>query len=255
MNTHRLEGLRESWKSEEQQPFQGWDFSYLSGRWNQEEPPWAYEDRMRELARTSSSSLDLGTGGGERLLKLREVFPPFVCATEGYPPNLRLARERLEPLGVKVVEAEDGLYKELPFENEAFDLITSRHTAYNIAEVKRVLKPDGTFLTQQVDGNSLSDLMEVFGVQPQWPYMTLQFALEGARSVDLDLIKGEEWTGKLIFNDVGALVYYLKAVSWTVPGFSMETHLETLVMLQQRMDREGELAFQEKRFMLEAQKV
>ena len=34
---------------EEQQPFIGWDFSYLSGRMYQEQAPWRYSARAAEL--------------------------------------------------------------------------------------------------------------------------------------------------------------------------------------------------------------
>ena len=50
--------------------------------------------------RGAQSVLDLGTGGGERLLELREDWPARVAATEGYAPNLALATERLAPYGV-----------------------------------------------------------------------------------------------------------------------------------------------------------
>ena len=47
--------------------------------------------------------LGLGdTGGGERLLKLKEHWPQKVVVTEEYPPNFKLVTERLAPLGVIV---------------------------------------------------------------------------------------------------------------------------------------------------------
>jgi hypothetical protein len=82
--------LVEAWKREEDRPFTGWDFSYLHGRMLEEQPPW--------------SLLDMGTGGGERLLALREHWPPHVAVTEDYPPNVKLVTERLAPLGVRIVE-------------------------------------------------------------------------------------------------------------------------------------------------------
>gem|GEM_PF-1972829 len=35
----------------------------------------------------------------------------------------------------------------------------------------------------------------------------------------------EDWQGALCFTDVGAIVYYLKALPWPVPGFMVEMHL------------------------------
>ena len=57
--------LVETWKREEEQPFSGWDFSYLDGRMIEEQAPWSYSSRAAELMRRSSAVIDLGTGGGE----------------------------------------------------------------------------------------------------------------------------------------------------------------------------------------------
>lgn len=61
------------WEQEEQKPFSGWDFSYLDGRMLEEEHHWSYTSRAVELMRHCSSVLDMGTGGGERLLKMKDA--------------------------------------------------------------------------------------------------------------------------------------------------------------------------------------
>jgi SAM-dependent methyltransferase len=248
------EELLEKWQAEERHPFTGWDFSYLAARWIDETPPWSYEEMVRELMAVSRAVLDLGTGGGEKLLGFKDVFPPRVVATEGYPPNFRLARERLGPLGVEVVKSDGSLFEILPFEAEAFDLVIDRHTGFNIAEVERVLTPDGTFLTQQVDGRNLSDLSAVFDCEQPWTYFTLDFVLEKIRETNLVVEIAQEWTGKLIFKDVGAIVYYLKAVPWIVENFSVERNLDHLMALQQRLEKEGELVFCQRMMVVKTNK-
>lgn len=244
------------WKQEETQPFVGWDFSYLSGRYIAEDPPWSYENMVRELLLASRSVLDLGTGGGEKLLELKDVLPPHTVATEGYHPNYLLAQERLGPLGVEMVETNASLHQELPFEDEAFDLVISRHTAFNIAEVERVLTPNGIFLTQQVDGNNLSDLTEAFDGNPLWPFYTLDFILDTIKeATSLEVERAEVWAGESKFKDVGAVVYFVKAVPWNgVEGFSVERYQKHLEKLQQRLEEEGELLFRQKLFMVKARK-
>jgi hypothetical protein len=64
-----------SWIREEGQPFTGWDFSYLDGRMLQEQAPWSYSTLTAERMRHASAVLDMGTGGGERLLALRVQIP------------------------------------------------------------------------------------------------------------------------------------------------------------------------------------
>ena len=246
--------LLETWRREEEQPFVGWDFSYLDGRMLEEQPPWSYTSRARALMRTSMSVLDLGTAGGERLLLMKDDWPAKVVVTEEYPPNIALARERLEPLGVSVVEAELRDLALLPFEDVEFDLILNRHAAFNVAEVARTLTPGGTFLTQQVHGMWAHDLLAAFDATPKWPDATPAFYLPLAEKAGLDLITVEDWSGELAFTDVGAIVYYLKAVPWLVSGFSVETHLDYLHSLQHQLEQTGKLVFTAKKYLIEVRK-
>ena len=144
--------LVELWRREEQRPFTGWDFSYLADRMVQELPAWSYASRAAELMRQAGSVLELGTGGGERFLQLRGHWPSRVTVTEEYPPNVALVRERLGSLGVRVVEVRLTDIDPLPFATDEFDVVLNRHSAFNSAEVARVLGPGGTFLTQQIFG-------------------------------------------------------------------------------------------------------
>ena len=230
--------LVERWKAEEERPFIGFDFSYFANKWIDEEPPWSYEEQVRELMPNAQSVLDIGTGGGEKILAFKDLWPRQVTVTEGYPPNLQLARERLEPLGVTVIENSETLEGRMPFDDAAFDLVLNRHAAFNIVEVERILRPGGTFLTQQVDGRNLADLSDAFETKQLWTYFTLDFVLKALKKTNLIVETAEEWTGQTAFQDVGTLVYYLKAVPWLVPGFSVETHQAYLIQLQRRLEKE-----------------
>jgi SAM-dependent methyltransferase len=249
-----LSELIETWKQEEQYPFSGWDFSHLDGRMLEEQAPWSYTSRAAEWMRQASSVIDLGTGGGERYLKLRAHWPKKVVATEEYPPNIKLATERLSPFGVRVVDVrltEDG---RLPFADGEFDLVLNRHSGFNPQEVARILAPGGTFLTQQVHGLWAADLLAAFGTKPQWPDATPEKYVPQLRAAGLAITEIREWSGKLSFTDVGAIVYYLKAVPWLVPGFSVETYMESLQTLQRRLENGDSLTFAARKYLLEAHK-
>jgi SAM-dependent methyltransferase len=248
------EKLLTSWKEEAQQPFTGWDFSYLDGRMLEDQAPWSYTTRAMELMDQSSSVIDLGTAGGERLLMMRAHWPPKVVVTEDYPPNVRLATERLTPLGVQVVDVELSDDAPMPFADGEFDLVLNRHTAFNALEVGRILAPGGTFLTQQVHGLWAQDLLAAFDVHPQWPEATPEKYIPLLRAAGLHIVDVQEWVGKLAFTDVGAIVYYLKAVPWSVPDFTVETHLEHLFRLQHKLESGEELAFEARKYLIETQK-
>jgi len=254
MDHKAADALLQQWKREESEPFAGWDFCHIAGRYVEMQPPWSYMGMTRELMLSSKAVLDIGTGGGERLLELKDCFPKRVAATEGYPLNLALARKRLSPYCVEVVEAEESLKAKLPFADGKFDLVIDRHSAYNASEVARILKRRGVFLTEQVDGTSLTDLHREFGCEPQWPFFTLDYALELIKPKGFKVVDAREWEGKTVFKDVGALVYFLKAVPWIVPGFTVKTHVEHLLRLQERLEKEGQLTFTERLLMIKAEK-
>ena len=240
------------WQQEEKQPFTGWDFSYLDGRMFEEQPPWSYEAQATDLLHNANSVLDLGTGGGENFLKLKPHWPPKVVVTEDHPPNLKLATERLAPLGVRVENVsltETGL---LPFTTAEFDLILNRHAAFNPGEVARILSPGGTFLSQQIHGLWAYDLLALFDAKPQWPNATPQHYIPLLAAAGFQLETVEEWSGTLTFTDVGAIVYYLKAVPWLVPNFSVKRHAQTLLKLQYQLDRGQSLTFQAGKYLLRA---
>ena len=120
----------------------GWDFSWLDGRATEQRPSWGYQRLMAERMAHASAALDIQTGGGEVLAGIPEL-PKLTVATESWPPNIERATRLLHPLGVAVVADQDE--PPLPFADEAFDLVVSRHpvTAW-WEEIARVLQPGGT---------------------------------------------------------------------------------------------------------------
>ena len=140
--------------------FEGWDFSYIERTGRMQEFPltWNYRNKVMMEMYGVSSLLDMGTGGGEFLSTLSPL-PKYTCATEGYVPNISIARNRLEPLGVKVYKVEDD--EELPFNDEAFELVINKHESYSPKEVRRILDNKGIFITQQVGGLNDKEINEI----------------------------------------------------------------------------------------------
>ena len=134
-------------------------------------------------------------------------------------------------------------------------MIINRHSAFNTNEVARILAPGGTFLTQQVHGLWAQDLVAAFDAKPLWPYATAPYNVARLEAAGLTINRVEDWQGKLTFTDVGAIVYYLKAVPWTVEGFSVKTHLDNLLQLQNRLDNGQKLAFEARKYLIKASKI
>ena len=142
----------------------------------------------------------------------------------------------------------------MPFADGEFDLVLNRHAAFNSSEVARVLSTGGTFLTQQVHGMWAWDLQAAFDVKPMKPDVTVAKYVPKLELSGLTIVTAEEWEGRLVFADVGAIVYYLKAIPWEVPGFAVKTHLRHLLALQRKLEAGAELGFYAAKFLIEASK-
>jgi hypothetical protein len=96
--------------------------------------------------------------------------------------------------------------------------------------------------------------LAAFDAKPQWPEATLDKYVPRLKEAGLKIIDAQDWSGQLIFTDVGAIVYYLKAVPWLVPGFSVETHLKYLLALQEQLENQKPLNFAARKYLIEARK-
>ncbi|NUO61355.1 MAG: methyltransferase domain-containing protein [Hamadaea sp.] len=231
----------------------GWDFSWLDGRATEQRPSWGYLRRMSELMASARVAVDVQTGGGEVLAEVPRLAPT-TYATEGWPPNLALARRTLQPLGVAVVEAaEDG---PLPFPDETFDLVVSRHpNVVGWGELARVLQPGGVYFSQQIGPGSNRELTEFFlGPQsygPERDPATARRELAAAGLV-LDDLQAESLL--VTFADVGAVVYFIRKVIWAVPDFTVEKYHDTLLAMHEHIQRHGRFESHAQRMLVVAHK-
>jgi SAM-dependent methyltransferase len=239
----------EAWKHE----FSGWDFDFIRGRMVEEQPSWDYRQIVLEKIRDAQALLDLDTGGGEFLASLQPL-PKETCATEGNPPNIPVARERLEPLGVKVFDTHAAF--QLPFADGTFDLVIDRHGGILASEIGRVLRTGGTFLTQQVGGRNCIRLNEALQDKPEFIFSdwTMEKAVRDLEKSGLRIVDRREEFPSAEFKDIGAVVYYLKAVPWQVGDFSIEKYYDRLGEIQNTIQEIGVFKVDQHRFLIEAQK-
>ena len=237
--------------------FSGWDFGYLVGRMVQDPLSWDYRSRVRELLTDAATLLDVDTGGGEVLASLAPL-PPHTVATEGYVPNISVARQNLEPLGVKVVELEvnDCDACKLPFSEETFDLIINRHGSFAADEFYRILKHNGQFITQQVGGTNLYGLNEALHATAS--DMDLTWNLDKASAqltqAGFTVIFAKEEFPKTTFSDIGAVVYYLRAIPWQLTDFSVDRYIDRLTAIHETIENTGEFVVHAHRFYIEVER-
>ncbi|MER7848738.1 methyltransferase domain-containing protein [Kitasatospora sp. NPDC096077] len=237
----------------------GWDFSWLEGRATEERPSWGYQRLLAGRLGTAGAALDIQTGGGEVLAGALRLGgggrPPVLAATESWPPNLARATRLLQPLGAVVVADPDE--PPLPFADEAFDLVSSRHPVRAWwTEIARVLRPGGAYVAQHVGPASAFELVEYFlGPQPA-AREARRPEVEGAqaRAAGLEVVDLRSERLRMEFRDIGAVVYFLRKVIWMVPGFTVAGHLDRLRELDALIRAEGPFVAHSARFLIEARK-
>jgi SAM-dependent methyltransferase len=236
-------------------PVDGWDFSWLDGRATEERPPWGYARLAAARLARVTTALDLDTGGGEVLAGL-PTWPRRMAATESWPPNAARAARRLRPRGGWVIATgADG--PALPFQPAVFDLVISRHPVNTWwAEVARVLRPGGTFLAQEIGARSNAELYEaIAGPTPAGTETRgAQRSRRLAEQAGLAVVDLREATLRLEFYDIGAVIWFLRKVIWTIPGFSVARYRAPLAALHERITADGRFVCHATRFLIEARK-
>ncbi|SDH05556.1 Methyltransferase domain-containing protein [Lentzea fradiae] len=230
-------------------PLEGWDFSWFEGRATEERPPWGYASLVAARLAEVGSALDLQTGGGE-VTASAPVLPPLMAATESWPPNAAVAAKNL-PFVVRAPDAGP-----LPFRASAFDLVISRHPVVTPwQEVARVLKPGGTYFSQQIGEGTNRELTEfMMGPQPRGDARGTSRARAEAEAAGLEVLRLEPVSLRVAFFDVGAVVHFLRKVLWTVPGFTVERYRDRLLAMHEHIQAHGEFACTSARFLVEARK-
>ena len=243
----------------------GWDFSWFEGRASEERPPWGYArllgERMSALASVpDAAALDLQAGGGEVLASI-PAGPPTLMATESWPPNVEVARRNLARLGAQVVPVEEEL-SDLPFDDATFDLVVSRHpVAVPWNEVARVLKPGGSYFSQEVGDGSVRELTEfMMGPLPEpdpsaVPARHPKRSVRAAEQAGLTVTDVREFRGRMEFYDVAAVVHFLRKVIWIVPGFTVDGYRDRLRALHERIQADGPFNATTARFLIDARKA
>lgn len=239
------------WKEEEAHAFSGWDFSHLDGRYVVDPLPWDYREKVRDFLKPGVRLLDMGTGGGEFLLSLGHPYE-LTAVTEGWEPNLELCRKKLAPLGIRVERYDCETDTALPFAEDRFDLVLNRHESCDLAEIRRVLRPGGFFLTQQVGGRNGRELAARLLPGLQRPGIDFNLENEGPRfrEAGFRIMFQDQAYPVGRFLDIGALCFHAKVIQWEFPGFSVDSCFDRLLELQREVEERGFVRNQEHRFLL-----
>ena len=145
-------------------------------------------------------------------------------------------------------------HSSLPFADCQFDVVINRHEEFCPSEVARILNPGGRFITQQVGERNNHELTDWLGGEAEEFDFTLKQSSAELLSVGLEIVDRRENFSRTEFYDVGAVVYYLRAVSWQVLGFTVDGYRERIAAIHNHIQRHGSFVASSHRCYLEAAK-
>ena len=138
-----------------------WDFSQIKYK-TENLVDWDFYEKIKENTNEKSLCLDLGTGGGENLLK---NYPEvgMVIATDFSKEMIKTAKENAKNYPSKRVKFTKMDNLKMKFPKETFDLISARNTIINAKQIYEALVPGGTVVIRGVDKNDCLEMKELFG--------------------------------------------------------------------------------------------
>lgn len=138
-----------------------WDFSQINYV-TESYTNWELYDELKKLTTKESKILDLGTGGGEKLL---EFFPECqeILGTDYSKEMIKTAKKNLKKSGKKNIRFEimDNLNMTTP--NNYYDVVVSRHTVIDANQIYQTLKKGGHLLLRGVDKLDCWSLKLLYG--------------------------------------------------------------------------------------------
>ena len=227
----------------------GWDFS----RMNTSHPPtpWDYGSVVRSHLRPTDSVIDLGTGGGERLLEFR-YDARLLVGVDIDVEMIRRAETNSASAGAKNVHFRVGTGPEV---NGHFDVVINRHAPFEPEAIRELLPVDGTFITQQVGEHNMANVKTAFHVAaPQEPVVRPEMFTK----IGFSIIRFDEYDVDYAIHDVESLIFWLQALDIAhsdFTGFDPERDAQAINdLLSTSLDAEG-LITNEHRYLLVAKKV
>lgn len=239
--------LESLWSTTE--PLTGWDFGRLRVR--RAPVPWDYSAVVTSILSQEDDVLDIGTGGGEKLIRLASSFrsalgiDPDPSMIETAVANA--AKGDLNNLSFRVATAADTGQK-----TSSVGGVINRHSVLNVDEIYRVTKPGGYVVSQQVGERNLVNLLEPFGGQPfdtdQHP-QRIRSELEGR---GFSILRIDEYDVEYRFLDLESVLFQIKAIESYLAEMPTIDSLERMV--EAIADGDGEYVSNEHRVLIVARK-
>jgi SAM-dependent methyltransferase len=229
----------------------GWDFSKVNCVTEGPDPDFYRE--VRKVCRKSDLLLDIGTGGGEKVLPLADDVL-LLIGIDHDAGMVETANRNAAASGATNARFLKMEADRLAFPDGFFNIISCRQSEFFAGEAARVLVPSGRFLTQQVSEGDKLNIKRAFGRETGKPGTLRDRCLRELKEagfVDIDVI---EFTIIEYFQTPADLIFLLKHTP-TIPDFGRkDEHFEILERFIRENTTEKGIRSNMERFILTARK-
>ena len=191
--------------------------------------PWNYWNKVRDFLKEDTKLLVLG-------LSVKDIFfqfgkHPFPLISVAQMPDQKDQEDFscLDAYGFTVKPVET--IRVLPFQDECFDLVIHMNSPYDLNEIRRVLKPGGHFITQQVGGEDHRILLE--SIMRQYfspcPEENLENILPRFLKLGFKVVYRNQCYPKEIFETVDAIHNYIDYHAREFPLVLRQNHCKEFI--------------------------
>ncbi len=140
-----------------------WDFSYFEIE-SESLTNWDLYEELKRISNKESKILDLGTGGGEKVLKYfpecSEILGTDYSKGMIETANMNLKRSKRKNISFRIM---DNYHMDVP--NNYFDIVVTRNTPTDPKQIKKCLKKGGYLLIRGVDKYDCWSLKKLFQIE------------------------------------------------------------------------------------------
>jgi SAM-dependent methyltransferase len=166
--------------------------------------PWDYLEVVKQYMSRNKDVLDIGTGGGERFIRLASFFR-YGLGVDIDPAMVEIAKQNAQR-----VHNIDFIVSDVHLTtiSRQFDVIVDRHAPFDIAAIATHLKKGGFFITQQVGERNMLNVKQI--LRQTITASPLNKSTLG--SAGLNVVTLQEYDVEYVVKDIESLVFWLNAL-------------------------------------------
>lgn len=235
----------------------GWDFGRM--RTERDPVPWDYLEVAARYLSPTDVVLDVGTGGGERLLTLASRFATGV-GIDPDPDMVRVAQANATTPATTHVTFQQAGTDDLPsFPLGTFDVVLTRHAPVSALGVDHVTKPGGYFICQGVGARNMENIRLTFQTGSATQYDEHQRAVRCTlHESGWEIVAEGEYNVRYRVLDLPSLLFWFSAIAGAneVPSdFTIDRHHGAINEIIRRYGSDRGVETNEHRTLLIARKT